>query len=207
VRTKKVSSSALTEMYLERSKRYDPTLKIYCDAHRRARKSAGQGCGSRDCAGKYRGPLHGLPWGAKDLLAVKGYRTTWGAAASRRKRSMRTRLSCSDWTPRRCAGGEAHAGALAEGDVWFGGKTRNPWNPRKAQVDLQRDRRRLRPPGAWLSALVRRRWLDFFAINTCGSRLAPDLRAKLPRNRGNGFVLEHGPTGPICRRWKIVLSF
>src|SRR6202035_5545688 len=80
VRTKRVSSVALTEMYLERLKRYDTTLKFVVSlTEERARAQAKEA--DRDiAAGKYRGPLHGLPWGAKDLLAVKGYRTTWGAA-------------------------------------------------------------------------------------------------------------------------------
>src|SRR2546426_7620123 len=79
VRTKKVSSVALTEMYLERLKKYDPTLKFVVTlAEERARAQAKEA--DRDvAAGKYRGPLHGLPWGAKDLLATKGIRTTWGA--------------------------------------------------------------------------------------------------------------------------------
>src|SRR5262249_50915132 len=79
-------------------------------------------------AGRYRGVLHGVPWGAKDLLAVKGYKTTWGAAGFEnqqfdRDASVGKRLD------------EAGAvliakltlGALAMGDVWFGGTTKNPW--------------------------------------------------------------------------------
>jgi len=74
----KFLSVDLTAMYLERLKRYDPLLKfvitLTADRH-----GTGQRRRPRNCAGKYRGPLHGLPWGAKDLLAVKGYRTHWGA--------------------------------------------------------------------------------------------------------------------------------
>jgi len=80
LRTRKVSSTALTEMYLERLKRYDSKLKfVITFTEDRARAQAREA--DREIrAGKYRGPLHGIPWGAKDLLAVKGYRTTWGAA-------------------------------------------------------------------------------------------------------------------------------
>src|SRR5207253_9347986 len=83
-------------------------------------------------AGRYRGPLHGIPWGAKDLIAYPGYKTTWGATPYKdqlldRKATVAVRLE------------EAGAvlvakltlGALAQGDLWFGGMTRNPWNPKQ----------------------------------------------------------------------------
>src|SRR5262249_10319717 len=79
VRTKKVSSVALTDMYLERLKRYDPTLKFVVTLTEERAKAQAKEADRDIAAGKYRGPLHGLPWGAKDLLAAKGYRTTWGA--------------------------------------------------------------------------------------------------------------------------------
>ena len=76
---RKISSAALTDMYLARLGRLDPTLHcVITLTTDRARAQAAEA--DRDiAAGKYRGPLHGLPWGAKDLLAVKGYPTTWGA--------------------------------------------------------------------------------------------------------------------------------
>ena len=130
VRAKKVSAAALTDMYLARLKRYDPLLKFNVTlTEERARAQAKEA--DRDqAAGRYRGPLHGLPWGAKDLLAVKGYPTTWGAGGFEHQTidedaTVVKRLD------------EAGAvlvskltlGALALGDVWFGGTTRNPWNP------------------------------------------------------------------------------
>jgi Asp-tRNA(Asn)/Glu-tRNA(Gln) amidotransferase A subunit family amidase len=81
-------------------------------------------------AGKYRGPLHGVPWGAKDLLAVKGYPTTWGAGG------FEHQMFDEDATvvKRLDAAGavliaKLTTGALALGDHWYGGVTRNPWNP------------------------------------------------------------------------------
>src|SRR5215467_4770785 len=79
VRTRKVSSTALTEMYLARLKRYDPVLKFLITLTEERALAQAKDADREIAAGKYRGPLHGLPWGAKDLLAVKGYRTTWGA--------------------------------------------------------------------------------------------------------------------------------
>jgi Asp-tRNA(Asn)/Glu-tRNA(Gln) amidotransferase A subunit family amidase len=80
-------------------------------------------------AGKYRGPLHGIPYGAKDLLAVPGYRTTWGAAPYQEQRIDDTATVVRKLEE---AGAVLVAkltlGALAWGDVWYGGQTRNPWN-------------------------------------------------------------------------------
>src|SRR6266436_3871345 len=82
VRTKKVSSLALTEMYLGRLKKYDSALKFAVTLTEERALAQAKKADDEIAAGKYRGPLHGLPWGAKDLLAVKGYRTTCGAPGS-----------------------------------------------------------------------------------------------------------------------------
>jgi hypothetical protein len=80
-------------------------------------------------AGAYRGPLHGIPWGAKDLLAVKGTKTTWGASPYR-DRAIET--DATVYARLTEAGAilvaKLSMGALAQGDRWFGGRTRNPWN-------------------------------------------------------------------------------
>jgi hypothetical protein len=83
VHTRKVKPSELTEMYLARLKKYDPQLhNVITLTEDRARAQAKQ-LDSEASLGKFRGPLHGIPWGAKDLLAVKGYPTTWGAGLYR----------------------------------------------------------------------------------------------------------------------------
>ncbi|HXR98625.1 MAG TPA: amidase [Terriglobales bacterium] len=130
IRTKRVSSVALTTMYLERLRRYDPMLHFvitYTDDRALAQAKEAD----RDlAAGRYRGPLHGIPWGAKDLLAVKGYKTTWGA------QPYEDQVIDQDATAvkRLDAAGavliaKLSLGALAQNDVWFGGRTRNPWKP------------------------------------------------------------------------------
>src|SRR5258706_3042202 len=130
VRTKKVSSSALTEMYLERLKRYGSTLKFTVTLTDERARAQARDADREIAAGKYRGPLHGLPWGAKDLLAVKGFRTTWGAAGFERQTIDEDAIVVQ----RLDAAGAIRVakltlGALAMGDKWFGGRTRNPWNP------------------------------------------------------------------------------
>jgi len=92
VRTKKVSSLALTEMYLGRLKKYDPILKFVVTLTEERALAQAKEADAEIAAGKYRGPLHGLPWGAKDLLATKGYRTTWARADSKTRWSMKTQL-------------------------------------------------------------------------------------------------------------------
>src|SRR6266849_1781446 len=126
IRTKKVSSLALTEMYLGRLKKYDPALRFAVTLTEERALAQARQADAEIAAGKYRGPLHGLPWGAKDLLAVKGYRTTWGAGG------FESQMFDEDATVVKRldqAGAVLVAkltlGALAQGDVWFGGVTRN----------------------------------------------------------------------------------
>ena len=130
VRTKKVSSLALTEMYLRRLKKYDPTLKFVVTLTEDRALTQAKKADAEIAAGKYRGPLHGIPWGAKDLLATKGYRTTWGAGGFENQTidddaTVVKRLDDAGAV----LVAKLTLGALALGDVWFGGITRNPWNP------------------------------------------------------------------------------
>lgn len=129
MRTRKISSVSLTEMYIERLKRYDASLHFVITlTDDRALNQAKEA--DRDiAAGRYRGPLHGMPWGAKDLLAVKGYLTTWGAGPYKDQ----TIDEDATVVKRLDAAGavlvaKLTLGALAMDDTWFGGKTRNPWN-------------------------------------------------------------------------------
>jgi Asp-tRNA(Asn)/Glu-tRNA(Gln) amidotransferase A subunit family amidase len=125
-----VTSLALTQMYLARLKRYDPKLHFVITLTEERALAQAKAADAEIAVGKYRGPLHGIPWGAKDLLAVKGYPTTWGAGGFEHQSfdedaTVVQRLDA--------AGAVLVAkftlGALAMGDKWFGGRTRNPWNP------------------------------------------------------------------------------
>lgn len=132
VRTRKVTSVELTKMYLARLRKYDSTLHfVITYTEERAMKQAAA-ADAEIAAGKYRGPLHGIPWGGKDLLAVKGYPTTWGAAGFEKQ----TFDEDAEVVKRLDAAGavliaKLTMGALAQGDVWFGERTRNPWNPKQ----------------------------------------------------------------------------
>jgi Asp-tRNA(Asn)/Glu-tRNA(Gln) amidotransferase A subunit family amidase len=127
---RKITSLALTQMYLARLKRYDPKLHFVITLTEERALDQARAADEDLAAGLYRGPLHGIPWGAKDLLAVKGYPTTWGAGGFEHQSfnedaTVVQRLDA--------AGAVLVAkftlGALAMGDKWFGGRTRNPWNP------------------------------------------------------------------------------
>lgn len=130
VRARKVTSTALTRMYLDRLKRFDPALKCVVTLTEELALAQAKKADEEIAAGNYRGPLHGIPWGAKDLLAAKGYPTTWGAEP------FRTQSFEQDATviQRLDAAGavlvaKLTLGALAMGDQWYGGQTRNPWKP------------------------------------------------------------------------------
>lgn len=129
IRTRQLSSTELTTLYLERLERHGPTLEsVITLMSDRALEHAARA--DREIAsGTYRGPLHGIPWGAKDLLAAEGFRTTWGAVP------YEDQVIAEDATVVRRledAGAILVAkltlGALAQGDYWYGGRTRNPWN-------------------------------------------------------------------------------
>ena len=130
IESRKTTSVDLTRMYLDRLRKYGD--RLYCVITLTDDLALAQAASAdRDLKnGRYRGPLHGIPWGAKDLLDTKGIRTTWGA------QPYEHRVPDDDATVverLRDAGAVLVAklsmGALAQGGVWYGGSTRNPWAP------------------------------------------------------------------------------
>jgi Asp-tRNA(Asn)/Glu-tRNA(Gln) amidotransferase A subunit family amidase len=132
LRNRQLSAVELTKLYLERLRHYDAVLHcVVCYTEELALKQAEQ-ADREIAAGCYRGPLHGIPWGAKDLIAYPGYTTTWGAAPFKdqildRKATVAARLEQAGAVLL----AKLSLGALAQGDRWFGGLTRNPWNPKE----------------------------------------------------------------------------
>jgi Asp-tRNA(Asn)/Glu-tRNA(Gln) amidotransferase A subunit family amidase len=129
IRTRQITSERLTRFYLERLKKYGPRLECVVTLTEDLALKQARRADAEIAAGKYRGPLHGIPYGAKDLLAVKGIRTTWGSAPYTNQvfdydATVIKRLEA--------AGAvlvvKTTLGELAMGDNWFGGMTRNPWN-------------------------------------------------------------------------------
>lgn len=201
VRTKKVSSAALTDMYLQRLKRYDPLLKFVITltedrAHAKA-KEADQEIAS----GKYRGPLHGIPWGAKDLLAVKGYRTTWGAGG------FENQMIDEDATvvQRLDAAGavlvaKLTLGALAQGDKWFGGMTRNPWNPQQGSSGSSAGSASATAAGCVGFAIGSETLGSISSPSTrCGTTGLRPTFGLVPRTGAMALSWSMDKLGPICR--------
>ena len=125
---KALSAERLTRIYLERLRRFDPQLKCVITLTPDFALEQAKRADAEIAAGNYRGPLHGIPWGVKDLLDTKGIRTTWGAEP------YRDRVPDADgFVVKRLhdAGAVLVAklslGALALNDIWFGGETKNPW--------------------------------------------------------------------------------
>jgi len=128
--TRQVTSLELTRMYLLRLKRYNPTLNFVVTFTDDLAMQQAQQADKEIAAGHYRGPLHGIPWGCKDIIAVPGYATQWGSGA------FKGQVIDTEATVVRLlreAGAVLVAklttGELASGDQWFGGRTNSPWDP------------------------------------------------------------------------------
>ena len=132
IRTRQVTSLELTEMYIARLKRFGSELECVVTITEERALNQALRADEEIKRGRYLGPLHGIPYGAKDLLAVSGYKTTWGAETHKDQIINETATVIKKLDD---AGAVLVAkltlGALAWGDVWFGGKTRNPWNIEK----------------------------------------------------------------------------
>jgi len=129
LRARKISSVQLTTMYLERLKKHGPKLECVITLTEERALEQARRADAEIVAGKYRGPLHGVPYGAKDLVAAKGYKTTWGSVPYKdqvidENATVIQRLEQAGAV----LVAKMTVGELAWGDVWFGGKTRNPWN-------------------------------------------------------------------------------
>ncbi|MBY0457909.1 MAG: amidase [Gemmataceae bacterium] len=201
VRTKQVSSVELTKLYLARLKKYDPAL-LCVVSFTEARALEQAAAADKDiAAGQHRGPLHGIPWAAKDLIAYPGYKTTWGAAHFKEqelkaKATVATRLDDAG-AVLAC---KTTLGALAWGDVWFGGTTRNPWNVQQGSSGSS----------AGTASAVAAGLVGFgIGSETLGSIVSPSARCGVTGLRPTfGRVSRHGcmtlgwsldKIGPMCR--------
>ena len=201
IESRAVSSTELTRMYLSRLRRYGDTLKCVVTLTEDLALEQAAAADREIGAGRYRGPLHGVPWGAKDLFATKGIRTTWGAKPYE---NQMIDLDAAVVERLREAGAVLVAklsmGALAQGGIWFGGSTRTPWNLERSSSGSSAG------PGAATSA-----GLVGFAIGTetRGSIISPSVACGVTGLRPTyGRVSRHGAMalawtmdkiGPMCR--------
>ena len=168
IRTRQITSERLTGIYLQRLEAFDPKLHCVITLTREHALQQARAADGEIAAGKYRGPLHGIPWGAKDLLDTAGIATTWGAEPYRNRipgkdAAVTARLNDAGAV----LVAKLSLGALALNDVWFGGETRNPWAPEEGSSGSSAG------PGAAVAA-----GLVGFAIGseTQGSIVSPSMR-------------------------------
>jgi Asp-tRNA(Asn)/Glu-tRNA(Gln) amidotransferase A subunit family amidase len=201
IKSRKITSTELTQLYLERLKKFGPRLECVITLTEELALAQAKRADKEIASGLYKGPLHGIPWGAKDLLSTKGIKTTWGAMP------YKDQIIDVDATVVKRleeAGAVLVAkltmGALAWGDVWFDGKTKNPWNPEQGSSGSSAG-----PAAATAAGLVA------FSIGTetWGSIVSPSARCGVTGLRPTfGRVSRYGAMalswsmdkiGPICR--------
>jgi len=202
IRTRKITATALTRMYLDRLKRYGPRLECVITLTEELALEQARRADEEIAAGTYRGLLHGIPYGAKDLLAVKGYKTTWGAMP------YKDQVIDTDATVIRKleeAGAVLVAkltlGALAWGDVWYGGTTRNPWNPERGSSGSSAGPASATAAGLVAFAIGTETWGSI--VSPCTRCGATGLRPTFGRvSRAGAMALSWSmdKIGPICRR-------
>lgn len=201
IRTRKVTSEQLTRMYLDRLKKYGPKLEcVITLTEDRALESAKR-ADREIAAGKYRGPLHGIPYGAKDLLAVKGYKTTWGAMP------YKDQVIDQDATVIKKldeAGAVLVAkltmGALAWGDVWYGGMTRNPWNLKQGSSGSSAGSASATSAGLVAFAIGTETWGSIVSPSTrCGVTGLRPTYGRVSRTGAMALSWSMDKIGPICR--------
>ncbi len=201
IRERRVSSQELTEIYLERLQRYDSTLHFVVNLLEGQAREEAQQADAEVASGEWRGPLHGIPWGVKDLFAVRGAPTTWGSADFQNQVINED----SEVVVRLREEGavllaKLTTGEFARGANWFGGQTRNPWNPEESSSGSSAG-----PASATAAGCVA------FALGTetQGSIVSPARRCGLTALRPTfGRVSRHGgmvlawsmdKVGPMCR--------
>ena len=133
IRRRQVTSVELTTMYMQRLKKYNPVLNCVVSFTDDLAMNQARQADAEIAAGRYKGPLHGIPWGAKDIIAARGYRTTWGSGAYQ-EQVFDYDATVIEFV--RDAGAVLIAklttGEFAAGSNWFGGRTNNPWNPERS---------------------------------------------------------------------------
>jgi Asp-tRNA(Asn)/Glu-tRNA(Gln) amidotransferase A subunit family amidase len=201
IKTKQATSLELTKMYLGRLHKYNGKLNCVVTFLDDLAISQAKEADAEIAAGKYKGPLHGIPWGAKDIIAVKGFKTTWGSGAYKEQMFPE---DASVVEMLRDAGAvllaKLTSGELAQGDNWFGGQTKNPWNTEQGSSGSSAG-----PGSATAGGCVA------FAIGTetSGSILSPSGRCGVTGLRPTfGRISRHGVMalswtqdrlGPMCR--------
>ncbi len=201
IRTKKITSERLTKMYLGRLKKYGPKLECVITLTESLAIAQAKRADEEIRRGKYRGPLHGIPYGAKDLLATKGIRTTWGSVP------FKDQMIDEDATVIKRleeAGAVLVAkltlGELAWGDVWYGGMTRNPWNLKQGSSGSSAGSAAATAAGLVGFAIGSETWGSIVSPSTrCGVTGLRPTYGRVSRKGGMALAWSMDKIGPLCR--------
>ena len=201
IKSRKITSEQLTKLYLKRLKKYGPKLECVITLTESLAIAQAKRADQEIRLGKYRGPLHGIPYGAKDLLATRGIKTTWGSAP------FRDQMFDHDTTVIRKlheAGAVLIAklsmGELAWGDVWFGGKTRNPWNLKEGSSGSSAGSASATGAGLVPFAIGTETWGSIVSPSTvCGTTGLRPTYGRVSRTGAMALSWSMDKIGPICR--------
>lgn len=201
LRAGKVSSLELTEYFIARLKKYDPQLHLVISLTEDYALSEARKLDAELAAGKDRGPLHGIPYGLKDLFSFPGYPTTWGATPYKDQVLNETATVAQKLAD---AGAvliaKTSMGALAWGDVWFGGKTRSPWNTKVGSSGSSAGSSAGVSAGLFPFAIGTETWGSIVspAIRTGTSGLRPTF-GRVSRSGAMALSWSMDKVGPLCR--------
>lgn len=201
IRTKQITSVELTKFFIDRLKKYDPVLRCVISlTEDRALKQA-MLMDEEISEGKYRGILHGIPFGAKDLLSTEDYKTTWGAEPFKEQVINKDAAIIKKLED---AGAVLVAkltlGALAWGDVWFGGKTRNPWDTTKGSSGSSAGSASAVSAGLVPFAIGTETWGSIVSPSTvCGTTGLRPTYGRVSRTGAMALSWSMDKIGPVCR--------
>lgn len=201
IRTRQVTSVELTKMYLDRLKKYGPELQCVITLTEDRALAQARKADEEIKKGHYRGPLQGIPYGAKDLIAVPGYKTTWGAGPYKDQTINDTATVIKKLDD---AGAVLVAkltcGALAWGDVWFGGQTRNPWNLDEGSSGSSAGSASATAAGLVAFSLGTETWGSIVSPSTvCGDTGLRPTFGRVSRAGAMALSWSMDKIGPICR--------
>ncbi|MBL1214290.1 MAG: amidase [Ignavibacteriae bacterium] len=201
IRTKQITSTELTEFYLNRLKKYNTKLECVITLTEELALKQAAKADEEIAAGNYKGMLHGIPYGAKDLLAVEGYKTTWGAAPYKDQVIDETATVIKNLEE---AGAVLVAkltlGALAWGDVWYDGVTKNPWNIEQGSSGSSAGSASATSAGLVPFAIGTETWGSIVSPSTvCGVTGLRPTYGRVSRTGAMALSWTMDKIGPICR--------
>jgi Asp-tRNA(Asn)/Glu-tRNA(Gln) amidotransferase A subunit family amidase len=201
IKNKKISSVELTKFFIDRIRRFGDTLQCVISVTEDIALQQARQADAEIAAGKYRGPLHGIPYGLKDLFAVKGTKTTWGAAPYK---NQVIEQDAFVYTQLQNAGAVLVAkftlGALAMGDYWYGGRTKNPWNLQTGSSGSSAGSASATVAGLVPFAIGTETWGSITSpSSTCGATGLRPTFGSISRSGAMTLSWSLDKVGPICR--------